>query len=192
MAEMTNEEKEKELYKASLPAFFMNEIETDKNILTLSVGIIGFYSVLLTGKDFVLSEIMLISLIIAILFLGVTIAMVLSVFAQNKKQLLSIISTNGKGEEDPHLSFLDKHKYKPFAIAIIASIVFMLALIYENVNKKEIDSKEKNEVKIEQTEKIKSKIDSNLVVEEKNLNNDTNIDKNKTNLKVENSNEQTK
>ncbi len=192
MAEMTNEEKEKELYKASLPAFFMNEIETDKNILTLSVGIIGFYSVLLTGKDFVLSEIMFISLIIAILFLGVTIAMVLSVFAQNKKQLLSIISTNGKGEEDPHLSFLDKHKYKPFAIAIIASMIFMLALIYENVHKKEIDSKEKNEVKIEQTEKIKSKIDSNLVVEEKNLKNDTNIDKNKTNLKVENSNEQTK
>ena len=192
MAEMTNEEKEKELYKASLPAFFMNEIETDKNILTLSVGIIGFYSVLLTGKDFVLSEIMLISLIIAILFLGVTIAMVLSVFAQNKKQLLSIISTNGKGEEDPHLSFLDKHKYKPFAIAIIASIVFMLALIYENVHKKEIDSKEKKEIKIEQTENIKSKIDSNLVVEEKNLKSDTNIDKNKTNLKVENSNEQTK
>ena len=192
MAEMTNEEKEKELYKASLPAFFMNEIETDKNILTLSVGIIGFYSVLLTGKDFVLSEIMFISLIIAILFSGVTIAMVLSVFAQNKKQLLSIISTNGKGEEDPHLSFLDKHKFKPFAIAIIASIVFMLALIYENVNKKEIDRKEKKEVKIEQTEKIKSKIDSNLVVEEKNLKNDTNIDKNKTNLKVENSNEQTK
>ena len=68
----------------------------------------------------------------------------------------------------------------------------MLALIYENVHKKEIDSKEKNEVKIEQTEKIKSKIDSNLVVEEKNLKSDTNIDKNKTNLKVENLNEQTK
>lgn len=192
MAEMTNEEKEKELYKASLPAFFMNEIETDKNILTLSVGIIGFYSVLLTGKNFVLSEIMFISVNIAILFLGVTIAMVLSVFAKNKKQLLSIISTNGKGEEDPHLSFLDKHKYKPFAIAIIASIVFMLALIYENVHKKEIDSKEKKEIKIEQTENIKSKIDSNLVVEEKNLKSDTNIDKNKTNLKVENLNEQTK
>ena len=111
---------------------------------------------------------------------------------ENKKQLLSIISTNGKGEEDPHLSFLDKHKYKSFVVTIIASIVFMLALIYENVNKKEIDSKEKNEVKIEQTEKIKSKIDSNLVVEEKNLKNDTNIDKNKTNLKVENLNEQTK
>ena len=192
MAEMTNEEKEKELYKASLPAFFMNEIETDKNILTLSVGIIGFYSVLLTGKDFILSEIMFISLIIAILFSGVTIATVLTVFAKNKKQLLSIISTNGKGEEDPHLSFLDKHKYKPFAITVIASIVFMFALIYENVNKKEIDRKEKKEVKIEQTEKIKSKIDSNLVVEEKNIKSDTNIDKNKTNLKVENLNEQTK
>ena len=188
MAQMTNEDKEKELYKASLPAFFMNEIETDKNILTLSVGIIGFYSVLLTGKDFVLSEIMFISLIIAILFSGVTIAMVLSVFAQNKKQLLSIISTNGKGEEDPHLSFLDKHKYKPFAIAIIASIIFMLALIYENVNKKGIDNKEKKEIKTEQIENIKSKIDSNLVVEEKNLKNDIN----NINLKVENSNEQTK
>ena len=68
----------------------------------------------------------------------------------------------------------------------------MFALIYENVNKKEIDRKEKKEVKIEQTEKIKSKIDSNLVVEEKNLKSDTNIDKNKTNLKVENLNEQTK
>src|SRR5574344_1742425 len=104
MAEMTNEEKEKELYKAALPAFFMNEIEADKNILTLSVGLIGFYSVLLTGKDFVLSEIMFISLIISILFSGITIAMVLIVFTKNKKQLLSIISTNGKGEEDPHLS----------------------------------------------------------------------------------------
>lgn len=192
MAEMTNEEKEKELYKASLPAFFMNEIETDKNILTLSVGIIGFYSVLLTGKDFVLSEIMFISLIIAILFSGVTIAMVLSVFAQNKKQLLSIISTNGKGEENPHLTFLDKHKYKSFVVTIIASIVFMLALIYENVHKKEIDNKEKKEIKTEQIENIKSKIDSNLVVEEKNLKSDTNIDKNNINLKVENSNEQTK
>lgn len=192
MAQMTNEDKEKELYKASLPAFFMNEIETDKNILTLSVGIIGFYSVLLTGKDFVLSEIMFISLIIAILFSGATIATVLTVFARNKKQLLSIISTNGKGEEDPHLSFLDKHKYKPFAIAIIASIIFMLALIYENVNKKGIDNKEKKEIKTEQIENIKSKIDSNLVVEEKNLKSDTNIDKNKTNLKVENLNEQTK
>ena len=68
----------------------------------------------------------------------------------------------------------------------------MFALIYENVNKKEIDRKEKKEVKIEQTEKIKSKIDYNLVVEEKNLKSDTNIDKNKTNLKVENLNEQTK
>lgn len=192
MAQMTNEDKEKELYKASLPAFFMNEIETDKNILTLSVGIIGFYSVLLTGKDFVLSEIMFISLIISILFSGITIAMVLSVFTQNKKQLLSIIATNGKGEEDPHLSFLDKHKYKPFAIAIIASIVFILALIYGNVNKKETDTKEKKEIKIEQIENIKSKIDSNLVVEEKKIKNDTNIDKNNINLKVENSNEQTK
>ncbi len=157
MAEITQEEKEKELYKASLPAFFMNEIETDKIILTLSVGAIGFYSALLTGKNILLTEIMFISMILAVILYGVTVAMVIGVFAQNKKQLISIISTNGKGEEDPHLTFLDKHKYKPFMSAIVFSIVFMLALMYNNINKKEsLVSEENYEPNISNIEGLKN------------------------------------
>lgn len=150
---MTDEEKQKELYKASLPAFFMNEIETDKIILTLSVGAIGFYSALLTGKNLVLTETMFISMILSVLLYGATVGMIIGVFSQNKKQLLSIISTNGIGEENPHLSFLDAHKYKPFIGAIVFSIVFMLALVYENINKKEVpvsgQNKETNVCEIE-------------------------------------------
>ena len=139
MAEMTNNEKEKELYKAALPAFFMNEIETDKIILTLSIGAIGFYSALLTNGSLQLTEIMFISTIIAVILYGITVAMVIGVFAQNKKQLLSIISGNGVGEEDPHLTFLDNHKYKPFIGAVIASIVFMLSLLFTNIHKNKVE-----------------------------------------------------
>lgn len=170
MGNMTEEEKEKELYKASLPAFFMNEVETDKIILTLSVGAIGFYSALLTGKEFELSEIIFISMILSTLLYGVTVAMVLGVFAQNKKQLLSIISINGKGEEDPHLTFLDKHKYKPFVLAVFFSMVFVLALVYKNVNVKNITPDIKTEgnlVKIEELDtksnsSLKTKVNTNL------------------------------
>ncbi|NOQ32255.1 MAG: hypothetical protein GQ570_14155 [Helicobacteraceae bacterium] len=137
MADMTQEEKDQELYKASLPAFFMNEIETDKIILTLSVGAIGFYSALLTGESILLTDVMNISMVLAVILYGVTTAMVIGVFAQNKKQLISIISNNGKADENPKLTFLDEHKYKPFISAIFFSIVFMLALMYNNINKKE-------------------------------------------------------
>jgi len=138
MAKMINDEKEKELYKAALPAFFMNEIETDKIILTLSVGAIGFYSALLTSGSLQLTEIMFTSTIIAVILYGITAAMVIGVFAQNKKQLLSIISGNGAGEEDPHLTFLDNHKYKPFIGAVIASIVFMLSLLFTNIHENKV------------------------------------------------------
>jgi len=78
------------------------------------------------------------STIIAVILYGITTAMVIGVFAQNKKQLLSIISGNGVGEEDPHLTFLDNHKYKPFIGAVVFSIIFMLALLFENIHKEEV------------------------------------------------------
>lgn len=137
MANMAQEDKDKELYIASLPAFFMNEIETDKIILTLSVGAIGFYSALLTGASILLTKVMNFSMVLAVILYGVTVAMVIGVFAQNKKQLISIISNNGKADENPKLTFLDEHKYKPFISAIFFSIVFILALMYNNINKKE-------------------------------------------------------
>lgn len=138
MAEMTDDEKEKELYKASLPAFFMNEVETDKIILTLSVGAIGFYSALLTSKKMLYSDVIFISMIISVILYGITVAMVISVFVQNKKQLLSIIATNGKSEENPYLSFLDGHKYKPFIGAVAFSIIFLFALLFENIYKEKV------------------------------------------------------
>ncbi len=192
MAEMTQEEKEKELYKASLPAFFMNEVETDKIILTLSVGAIGFYSALLTGKDIILTEIMFIFMVISTLLYGVTVAMVLGVFAQNKKQLLSIISTNGIGEENPHLSFLDKHKYKPFIFAVFFSILFMLALIYKHVNSEVKEEPSQNsEINLKEEplnsklDKVKETIiDSNISQEDLNSSLvDNNLTKGITNVK---------
>lgn len=178
MENITQEEKERELYKASIPAFFMNEIETDKIILTLSVGAIGFYSALLTGKSILLTEVMFISMILAVLLYGVTVAMVISVFAQNKKQLISIISTNGKGEEDPHLSFLDKHKYKPFISAIVLSIVFMLALLYDNISKKEpIMNVQKKELSISDTKGLVSSNEGFSEVVTANVKNTINIPK---------------
>ena len=135
--------KEDELYKASLPAFFTNEIETDKNILTLSIGAIGFYSAILMGKTLTLSNVMLFSMILSVILYGITAAMVLAIFSQNKKQLLTIIVNDGRAEENPHLSLLDKWKYLPFILAIIASIVFMLALTYSNINQKENKMNEK-------------------------------------------------
>ena len=152
MAEMTNDEKEKELYKAALPAFFMNEIETDKIILTLSVGAIGFYSALLTSSSLQFTEIMFSSTIIAVVLYGITTAMIIGVFAQNKKQLLSIISSNGVGEEDPHLTFLDNHKYKPFIGAIIASVVFMLSLLFTNIHKVKVDIIDRKTTKLPKKE----------------------------------------
>jgi|GEM_PF-1397673 len=139
--------KQDELYKASLPAFFTNEIETDKNILTLSVGAIGFYAAILVGKNFVLSEVMFISMIMSVFLYGITAAMVLGVFFQNKKQLLAIITNDGEAEENPHLTFLDKWKYLPFISAIVTSVVFILALTYSNINQKDNQMSEKKIIK---------------------------------------------
>jgi uncharacterized protein YacL len=147
MAKMSDEEKELELYKASLPAFFMNEVETDKIILTLSVGAIGFYSALLTSKHMLYTEVIFVSMIISVVLYGVTIAMVIGVFTQNKKHLLSIIENNGKGKENPHLTFLDNHKYKPFIGAVVFSIIFMLALLFENIHKEGVPMSDNKSVK---------------------------------------------
>lgn len=94
---MDQDKKDEELYKAALQSFFINEIESDKIILALSVGAIGFYTSILM-KTMKLSEVMFISMIRALLFYGITIGILLFVFSRNKKQLLSIISNSGKGQ----------------------------------------------------------------------------------------------
>lgn len=177
MAEMTNDEKERELYKASLSAFFTNEIETDKIILTLSIGAIGFYSALLTSGSLQLTEIMFISTIIAVILYGITVAMVIGVFAQNKKQLLSIISSNGIGEEDPHLTFLDNHKYKPFIGAVIASIVFMLSLLFTNVHKEKVEMTDKKTIETPKPELSREGFSEIVKANSKNQNKDNNTSK---------------
>jgi len=164
--------KAEELYKASLPAFFSNEIESDKIILTLSVGAIGFYSALLTGNSLKLTGIMLVLMGLAVLLYGVTIAMVIGVFVQNKKLLLSIIEGDGESDENPHLTFLDKYKYMPFIGAVIFSIVFMLVLMFDNFNRNEVKAS-KPKPTVEQTVQTADKtstkkIDINTSVKDKN------------------------
>lgn len=60
--------------------------------------------------------------------------MLLFVFSRNKKQLLNIIANSGKGEEDKLLDFFDKAKYWSFVIAVIASVIFVLSLMFKNLN----------------------------------------------------------
>lgn len=133
---MTQEQKDEELYKASLEAFFNNELETDKMILGLSVAAIGFYMALFLNKDFIVTEIMFITIIIALFSFLIVSAMTLLIFIRNKKQLIHIIATTGNAGEDFILDFLDKWKYLPFIIGVIASIIFTLSLTFTKINNK--------------------------------------------------------
>ena len=62
---MEQKDKDIELYKASLTAFFQNELEHDKIILGLSTAGIGFF-IAIFQQDKVVSEIMYITSIIAL------------------------------------------------------------------------------------------------------------------------------
>jgi len=142
---LDQDKKDEELYKAALQSFFINEIESDKIILALSVGAIGFYTSILM-KTMKLSEVMFISMIGALLFYGITIGILLFVFSRNKKQLLNIIANSGKGQEDSLLDFLDKEKYWSFAIVVIASVVFVLSLLFKNLEPEKV-TENKNIIK---------------------------------------------
>jgi len=123
--------KDEELYRVALQVFFKNEIESDKILLALSVGAIGFYTSILT-KQMSLSKIMLGSMSIALLFYVFTIAVILVIFFRNKKELLYAIENNGRGRESMLLKYLDIFKYLFFIIAIVASLVFVLFLMFMN------------------------------------------------------------
>lgn len=129
--------KDEELYKASLPAFFTNELEADKTILGLSVAAIGFYMALFLNKDLEITELMFITIIISLVSFLIVSSMILMIFARNKKQLLHIIETTGGLEEDTLLELLDKFKYWPFIIGILCSIIFTLSLMFTKINHKE-------------------------------------------------------
>lgn len=134
---MDQKQKNEELYKASLSAFFNNELESDKTLLGLSIAAIGFYMALFINKDVSFTAMMFMGTTISLLSFAITSVMVLCVFVLNKKQLIKIIATTGKADEDPVLDFLDKWKYFPFAIGVIASAVFTISLMYANLKVKE-------------------------------------------------------
>jgi hypothetical protein len=144
----TQNEKDKELYKVSLQAFFQNELEHDKIILTLSVAGIGFFIALFLNK-IQISELMFICIIVSLIMFSITVLMVLGIFYFNKKQIVSIIKGNGKSDEIKELTWLDKFKYLPFAIAIIASMFFTLSLVYKSTGKeiKQMTEKENTQIK---------------------------------------------
>lgn len=134
---MDQKQKNEELYKAALPAFFNNELESDKTLLGLSIAAIGFYMALFINKDIYFTAMMFICTTTSLLSFFITSAMILLVFMRNKKQLMKIIVTTGKADEDSLLDFLDKWKYFPFVIGVIASVVFTISLMYANLKVKE-------------------------------------------------------
>lgn len=131
---MTQQEKDIELYKASLPAFFTNELEADKTILGLSVAAIGFFMALFLNKDIQITAPMFITIIIALISFLIVSSMIIAIFIRNKKQLLHIVQTTGGFEEDTLLEFLDRWKYLPFVIGIVFSIIFTLSLMHSKIN----------------------------------------------------------
>lgn len=134
---MDQKQKNEELYKAALPAFFNNELESDKTLLGLSIAAIGFYMALFINQDVYFTSLMFISTTTSLLSFFITSAMILLVFMRNKKQLMKIIATTGKADEDAILDFLDKWKYFPFAIGVISSAIFTISLMYANLKVKE-------------------------------------------------------
>lgn len=133
---MEQKDKDTELYKASLTAFFQNELEHDKIILGLATAGIGFFiAIFQQGK--VISETMHITSIIALFMFAFTVLIILGIFIFNKKQLISIIINSGKSDEIKELTILDKTKYIPFGIAIICSMIFTLSLIFQSIKNEE-------------------------------------------------------
>jgi len=138
---LTQDEKDAELYKASLAAFFQNELEYDKIILGLSTAGIGFFIAIFQAQDKAISEVMFFTSLIALMMFSITVIIILFIFHYNKKQALSIIKGSGKSEEIKILKILDEIKYYPFAIAIITSFIFSLSLIFQSKNKENIQMK---------------------------------------------------
>ena len=142
---MEQKDKDIELYKASLTAFFQNELEHDKIILGLSTAGIGFF-IAIFQQDKVVSEIMYIASIIALSMFAFTVLIILGIFIFNKKQLISIIANSGKSDEIKELTLLDKTKYIPFGIAILCSVIFTLSLIFQSIKYEEKNMSKDNKV----------------------------------------------
>ena len=154
---MTQQEKDEELYKASLEAFFNNELESDKTILGLSVAAIGFFMALFLNKDIQITELMFITIIIALISFLIVSSMIVGIFILNKKQILHIIETTGGIDEDPLLFFLDKWKYLPFVIGIVFSIIFTLSLMYGKIHDQGTDMAKKSPQKSDNIERVVAK-----------------------------------
>lgn len=148
-------DKDEELYKAALQAFFKNELENDKTILNLSIAAIGFFMALFVNKKFQITEIMFITSTIAVCSFLISSGIILLIFKRNKKQVLEIIKTTGKAAEDPILVLLDRWKYLPFIVGVISSVIFSLSLTFTNLTTKEV-SMSGNQKKIESESKVKS------------------------------------
>ena len=154
---MTQQEKDEELYKASLEAFFNNELESDKTILGLSVAAIGFFMALFLNKDIQITELMFITIIIALVSFLIVSSMIIAIFIRNKKQLLHIVQTTGGVEEDTLLDILDRWKYLPFVIGIVCSIIFTLSLMYGKIYDKGTDLAKKSPQKSANIERVIAK-----------------------------------
>jgi len=148
-------DKDEELYKAALQAFFKNELENDKTILNLSIAAIGFFMALFVNKKFQITEIMFITSTIAVCSFLISSGIILLIFKRNKKQVLEIIKTTGKAAEDPILVLLDRWKYLPFIVGVISSVIFSISLTFTNLTTKEV-SMSGNQKKIESESKVKS------------------------------------
>ncbi|ADD67882.1 hypothetical protein Dacet_1110 [Denitrovibrio acetiphilus DSM 12809] len=125
--------KDYELYKASLTAFFQNELEHDKSLLSISIAAIGFYIALFSTSNIKVDNISCIVILIAVSSYAFTILIILLIFYYNKKQILEIISNPTNAKDIEMLDFWDKFKYFPFIFGCLASVIYFLNIMISKI-----------------------------------------------------------
>lgn len=104
--------KAEELYKASIPMFFINELVSDTIIFIISLTMVILLCVLGIGNILPL---------IANLF---SIGIILTIFVYNKLELIDIIATTGESKNDSKvLGVLDDVKYIVLLLGVVLAMI---------------------------------------------------------------------
>lgn len=104
--------KAEELYKASIPMFFINELVSDTIIFIISLTMLILLCILGVGN--------ILPIIVNLFSISITLA----IFAYNKLEIIDIISSTGESSKDSKiLSVLDKIKYVVLFFGVLLTMI---------------------------------------------------------------------
>ena len=138
---------DKYLYKNAFPAFFNNEIESDKLIVVVSLAIIGFLLSVLLDANVKITMLLMVCIGISLICFFVTTIMIIFIFKYNKEHMLNIMRGNLTSEHKC-LKHLDDWKYGVFLIGIVCLLFASFFIFYDKINQNERNNmSNKNEIK---------------------------------------------